>query len=366
MERSPLELLWSEDQSLIASTVDEFARDRVAPQHEALDHAGAHPDALWAELSELGLLGVPLPEDLGGAGAGYLAQVLAVEGLARAGGLVGALVCAQGAVVDAVALSGDEEAQGQWLEELATGGRFGAPALMESAPGRVTTTAEGDGPSVRVRGTKLCVPFPGRPSLLGVLARRGDDDVLVAIPGDAAGVRHEAEAQLGFHGVEAGPLTLEGAEGRVLLEGDGLAAFVADLRISVAALLCGVSRGALDHGVRYGGERAQFKRPIRDFPAVQERLVDGDARVEALRGLVHGAARLKDVGQPFHHAARRARVLAAEVAPRVTHDALQVFGGYGVSREYPAERFYRDALFPGFGEISRKVALAESMAALES
>ena len=149
--------------------------------------------------------------------------------------------------------------------------------------------------------------------------------------------------------------------------GDGklIADVLAGAQIAVSALLCGVARGALDHAVRYANEREQFGVRIRDFTAIQERIARSDARIEGLRALVHGAAGLRDAGKPHAHAARRARLQAAQVPMAAAHDALQVFGGYGYSREYPPERFYRDARFPGFGEMNPTRLLAESMACLE-
>jgi alkylation response protein AidB-like acyl-CoA dehydrogenase len=137
----------------------------------------------------------------------------------------------------------------------------------------------------------------------------------------------------------------------VRLGGADLAAkTIASARIQVAALLCGIARGGVRHAVKYAHERKQFDRPLIEFVAIQERLARGAASVEAARALVHEAARLRDLGEPHAVAAAHARLAAGQAAVCAADDALQVFGGYGYSREYPAERFYRDARFTGFGE----------------
>lgn len=367
MEHTDLQRSLSEEQALVAAAVAEFARDRVAPQHEALDHAGRHPTELWSELGDMGLFGTLVPEEWGGAGAGFVAHVLAVEGLARAGGLAGALVTAQGVVLDALLAAGDDALPEGMLDGVAAGTLPAAPALMEEDPGQVLTRARGTGEEVTLMGEKVLVPFPGRAGLYLVRALREDQDVLVLVEPDAGGLHHEeGEGTLGLHGFECGTLQLRETPGRVLGSGGLMAELLAGTRIVVSALLAGLARGALDHAVRYAGERSQFDRPIRDFAAVQERLVQADARTEGLRGLVLGAARLREANRPYMHAALRARVLAAEVAPRTADDALQVFGGYGYSREYPAERYYRDTGFPGLGEHVHNQLLAEGMDALES
>ena len=365
METSPLDALLTDEQQMIAQAVAEFATDVVAPQHEAIDHAGVHPEDLWQAIAELGLFGAAVPEELGGAGAGCVGQVVVVESLARAGGVAGALACAQGIVSDAVVGAGSDEPRERWLEGLLTGETLGAVALAEDG-WKTDCEARSDGDAVILKGVKAVVPFPGRAGCFVVRARMGEGEVLVLVPGDAAGVSHgEPVDAIGLRGFQWGALTLEDARGELLGEEDLVKRVVAKARVDVSALLSGVARGALDHATRYAGERVQFKRQIRDFSAIQEKLATGDARVEGVRGLVHGAARAADAGAGFAQAARRARHLAARVADQVTDDCVQVYGGYGYSREYPAERYYRDAMFCGFGEYHAAALFRESLATLE-
>ena len=185
------------------------------------------------------------------------------------------------------------------------------------------------------------------------------------VAADGAGIRHDPVDGIGMRGSCLGTLTLDGAAGRVIGGEELVARVMSGARIAMAATLAGICRGSLDHAVRYSEERKQFKLALRRFAAIQEKLVTGDARTEAIRGLTHGAARLADSGEPFAHAARRARHLAADVAKTITDDGIQVYGGYGYSREYPVERFYRDAMFCGFGEYHPAALLAESAVALD-
>lgn len=365
MERQDLDGLLSEEQQLVAQTVVEFARDRVIPQHEALDHAGVHPEELWGELAELGLFSTFVPEDQGGAGAGFLAHAVTIEELARGGGIAGILPAAQGVAIDALLHASNQDPAAARLEGLMTGETLGAPALMEEDAGFVTTVAEGDGSQVRLEGRKSLVPWPGRADLYVVRARRADGTILALVESGAEGLTHERGGpDLGLLGYETGDLVFAGTPGVVLGDATLLETVWSGARIAVSALLCGLARGALDHALRYSGERKQFGKELRQFTAMQERLCRIDTLSASLRGLVHGAARLRDAGQPHAHAARRARLFATEVAMQSAHDAIQVYGGAGYSREYPIERFFRDAGFPGFGEHVPHTELAASTEAL--
>ncbi len=348
MERSDLDFLLTEDQALLAETVRGLAKDQLAPHHEHIDHAGVHPEAAVASMAETGLFGILVPADAGGVGMGMLAHVLAVSELAAGAGVAGAILAAHGIAVDALVASGKAAEQ---LGDLCGGTAFASLALQESGGG-VTARAEGSGDQARLTGEKTQVPFPGRARVVVVLARDSAGIArLYAVDPRSAGVRHDArDVRLGLRGFETASLGLCGVAARELGGSELLERVLTTARINVSALLVGLGRGAIGHGVRYGQERKQFETPLLGLVAMQERLARSDARVAAACALVHGAARLVDRGETASLAAMRARYVAGEAAVATADDVLQVFGGYGYSREYPAERFYRDARFCGFGE----------------
>jgi alkylation response protein AidB-like acyl-CoA dehydrogenase len=345
MERSALDLQLSEEQTMLRDTVRSFAAEHVAPRHEALDHAAVHPGDVAAGMAELGLFGILAPSEIGGVGMGMLAHVVAVEELAAAGGVAGGILCAHGVALDAILSSdaGRDAASG-----LVSGERFAAPAFVARSGAPDTAAAAAGGGDVRLSGERVQVPFPGRAGAFAVL---GPAREVLLVPAGAAGVVHEGrDRALGLLGLETAPLVLKDAKAVRLGGPEAAVRALASARIQVSALLCGLGCGALSHAHRYANERKQFDRLLIDFAAIQERLARGAAAVAAARALVHDAARLRDLGEPWGQAAARARLAAGEAAMLATDNALQVYGGYGYSREYPAERFYRDARFPGFGE----------------
>jgi alkylation response protein AidB-like acyl-CoA dehydrogenase len=344
MERSGLDFQLTEEQAMLRDTVRSFAVEHVAPRHEALDHAAVFPAEIAAGLAESGLFGILAPADRGGVGMGMVAQVVATEELAASGGLAGAILCAHGVALDVIAQAAPDRLAAPLLD----GSSFAAPAF-EAGAGMPDVSVGSDG---ALTGTKAHVPFPGRAGAYVVIANEGGAKPAVfLVEGAASGVTHSgSEEKLGLLGFETAPLVLRGAKATRLGGPDVVAKAWTTARIQVAALLAGIGRGAVAHAVRYAHERKQFDRLLIDFVAMQERIARGVARVEAARGLAHEAARLRDRGEPCAIAAARARLVAGEAALAAADDALQVFGGYGYSREYPADRFYRDARFCGFGE----------------
>lgn len=345
MERSGLDFQLSEEQAMLRDTVRSFAAEHVAPHHEKLDHAAAHPAEVASGMAEMGLFGILASSDCGGVGMGMLAHVVAIEELACAGGLAGAILCAHGVALDVLAAT--PKGQGA-IAGLLDGSSFASPAF-EARLGVADVTAGADG---TLSGDKGQVPFPGRAGAYVVLATEaGGKPALFLVERGAKGLAHQGrEDKLGLLGFETAPLELRATPATRLGGEDLVARAMTTARIQVSALLCGIARGAIGHGVRYAHERKQFDRPLIDFLAMQERLARSTAFVEAARGLVHEAARLRDRGEPCAIAAARARFVAGQTAVAAADDALQVYGGYGYSREYPADRFYRDARFTGFGE----------------
>lgn len=362
MATSLLELGLNEDQGMIRSAVLEFALEQIVPRVEALEHEGAFDTSIFERLASLGLCGIFAPADRGGAGAGFLAHVAVLETLAESSGSVAASLLAHGIGVEALLRT--EAPVAADLEAALSGAMLLAPALMEDDPSQTLCEASAESGEVKLRGQKVIVPFLGNAGAYLVAARFGATPLLVLCrPGHS--VRHGPRAKtLGLASLPSGPLLLDDAPGIVLGSGELLGQLLSNARLGVSAVLAGVARGALSAAVRYAEERKQFGHPLKAFGAIQERLARSDARVEALVGLLVAGARLWDREEDPTTVAGRARLFASEVALAATDDAVQVYGGYGLSREYPVERAYRDARFLGFGEHvpSRSYqALAEAL-----
>jgi acyl-CoA dehydrogenase len=352
VERSESDYALSEEAQLVQGAVREFATDVVLPRAEAIDHDDVHPEDLVANLAELGLFGVLAKAESGGADLGYVAHAIAVEETARASAAVSAILVAQAIVVETLTKAGGRDAL---VAELASGAKLGTPAFLEADDGALATEADSDGPEARLTGKKRAAPFPGRSGVYVAVAKTpGGGRAMYLIESGASGLKHDArEATLGLHGFETAALELS-ATPAARLGGEDLVRVVRDgVRIATAALFAGIGRGAVADATRYAQERRQFDRPIFEFPAVKERLARADRCVAAARALVYDAARLRDRGVAHRLAAARARAFASDAATTAADDALQVYGGYGYSREYPIERRYRDARFVGFGEGRR-------------
>ena len=348
MDRSDSDLLLSEEQAILQKTLRDFVAERVTPAAEALDHDAVHPDALVAGMAELGLFGILVPTDAGGVGMGHLAHGLAVEELACGAGGLGAILAAHGLAADALVGSGIAS---PLIADAASGAALLAPALQEDDAQLVTTEAASVDGGWVLTGRKVQVAFPGRAAAFVVLAREDKSYALFLALAGAAGLRHDGpDERLSLNCLETGTVVLDRTPATRLGGADLVSRVLASARIAVSCLLAGIGRGAVAAAMKYAHERKQFDRFLHEFVAMQERMSRGDARVEAARALAHGAARLRDRGEPCGLAAARARLVAGEAAMSAADDALQVFGGYGFSREYPAERFYRDARFGGFGE----------------
>jgi short-chain 2-methylacyl-CoA dehydrogenase len=361
----------SEEHELVRRTVREFAVERVAPVAEELDRESRFPYELVAELAELGLMGMPIPEEYGGAGADMLAYAIAVEELTRVDSSVAITVAAHTSLgTMPIFLYGTEEQKREWVPDLASGRKLAAFGLTEpnagSDAGATRTTAElRDGRWV-VDGSKIFITNAGTDitACVTITARTGDDEISnLVIPNGTPGYRvSKPMKKLGWRASDTRELSFEGCavpEGNLLGErGRGYQQFLEILdggRISVAAMGVGLAQGAYDLAYAYAKEREQFGKPISSFQAIQFRLADMATEIEAGRGLVYKAAWLKDQGRSFAREAAMAKLYTGELSNRAANWALQIHGGYGYMDEYAVSRLYRDQKILEIGEGTNEV-----------
>ncbi len=359
------------EQELIRDTVRAFARERVAPVAEELDRESRFPYELVAELGELGLMGILVPEEYGGAGADTLSYALAIEELARVDSSVAITVAAHTSLgTMPILLFGSEEQKREWLPQVASGNRLAAFGLTEpgagSDAGAARTTAElRDGRWI-VNGSKIFITNAGTDitGCVVITARTGDDGISnLIVPNGTPGYEISAPMhKMGWKASDTRSLSFADCaipEANLLGErGKGFHQFLTILdggRISVSAMSVGLAQGAYDLALAYAKEREQFGRPIAAFQAVRFRLADMATEIAAGRALVQRSAWLKDQGRPFALEAAMAKLYTGELSNRVVNWALQIHGGYGFMDEFPISRLYRDQKILEIGEGTNEV-----------
>src|ERR671915_6481 len=365
----------SPDHDLIRRTVRDFAEQEVAPVAEELDREKRFPYEIVAKLGELGLMGIPFPEEYGGAGADSLAYTLAVEELTRVDSSVAITMCAHTSLgTQPIYLFGSDEQKRDWLPALTAGEKLGAFGLTEpeagSDAGNVRTRARLDDGEWVIDGAKQFITNAGTDisGLVCITARTGDEEIsnLIVPNGTPGYVQGEPYRKMGWNASDTRPLTFEDCrvpEGNLLgPQGQGFKQFLHILdigRIGVAAMGVGLAQGALDQALAYAKERRAFGRPISKFQAIQAKLADMSTEIAAARLLVYKAALLKDAGRNFSLTAAQAKLKTGRLAVRAAEEAVQIHGGYGYIEEYPVCRFYRDAeIFPigeGTDEVQQMV-----------
>jgi alkylation response protein AidB-like acyl-CoA dehydrogenase len=366
----------TDDQREIQTLAREFAEAEIAPNAADWDRAHGFPQELLGRLGELGLLGVCIPEELGGAGADFLSYVLVLEELSRADAGVGVTVAVHTSAVALPILTfGTEEQRGRFVPPLAGGEAIGAFALTEpdagSDAGSLRTAAVPEGDGWKITGSKQWITNggfggtvllfartdPGTPGSKGVSAFILDgSQVRVTREEEKLGLNSSSTVDLVVDGVEVGPERLLHEEGK------GFSVAMATLdggRIGIAAQALGIAQAAYDTAREYALERRQFGQRIADFQAIQWKLADMATEIDAARLLVYRAAWLKQEGLPHAEEGAKAKLFASEMARRQTAEAIQVLGGYGYTKEFPVERYYRDAkiteIYEGTSEIQRLV-----------
>jgi hypothetical protein len=373
----------SDDQMAIRDMVRDFARKEIAPNASRWDEDQHFPRDLFSELGELGLLGVVVPDEYGGAGLGYVEYVAILEEIGAADGAIGLSVAAHNSLcTNHLLLFGSDELRREYLPKLASGEWIGAWGLTESQAGSdaggTRTTALLDGDEWVLNGSKTFITH----------ATVGDAAVLVArtsaegshhgisaffVPFDRPGIEPgKKENKLGMRASDTSSLVLEDcripAEYLLGGEGEGFVQAMKVLdggRISIAALSVGIARGALDASLSYATTREQFGKPISSFQLIQAKLADMATSVDAARLLTQRSAATKDAGQEVTRESAMAKVYASEAAVAVAEEAVQIHGGYGYTKEYPVERAWRDAklctIGEGTSEIQRMVIARETL-----
>jgi short-chain 2-methylacyl-CoA dehydrogenase len=356
---------------LLQQTVQEFAREEVAPVAGELDRTKAFPYELVAKMGELGWMGIPFPEDVGGAGGSSLQYAIAVEELTRADSSVAITMCAHTSLgTQPIYLFGSHEQKERYLPDLCAGRKLGAFGLTEpeagSDAGNVRTRARLEDGEWIVAGAKQFITNAGTEisGHVAITARTGENEIsnLIIEKGTPGYEQGEPYRKMGWNASDTRPLSFE--ECRVPEEnllgprGSGFKQFLHILdigRIGVAAMGVGLAQGALDEALAYAKERRAFGRPISKFQAIQGKLADLATEIEAARLLTYKAAVLKDQGRNFTLTAAQAKLKTGRLAVRATEEAVQIHGGYGYIEEYPVCRFYRDAKILTIGEGTDEV-----------
>ncbi len=379
----------SDEQRLLRDTVRDFARNEVAPVAEELDRTKAFPYEIVAKLGELGLMGIPFPEEYGGGGGDTLSYALCVEELARIDSSVCITLAAHTSLgTMPIYLWGTDEQKSEWLPSLCAGERLAAFGLTEpeagSDAGATRTRARLDEGDWVIDGAKQFITNSGTDisgcvtitavtggeggeqgastaARLGSASHREISNLIVpnGTPGYEIG---EPYRKMGWNASDTRPLAFDGCrvpEANLLgRRGEGFKNFLHILdggRIGVAAMGVGLAQGALDEAIAYAKERRAFGQPISKFQAIQAKIADLSAQIEAARLLTYRAALEKDAGESFTLTAAQAKLITGRLAVRATEEAVQIHGGYGYIEEYPVCRFYRDAKILTIGEGTDEV-----------
>ena len=369
----------SEEQLQIKYSIREFAESEIKPHVMEWDEAQHFPEELRPKLAELGLLGVTFPEAYGGAGMGYVEYATIIEELGRVCGSVGLSVAAHNSLCsNHIYMFGSEEQKQKYLVPLATGESFGAWGLTESQAGSdsagtrtnaVRTGSGSDrGAGWTVNGSKNFITHALACQTLVAVAvtdkEKGNrgisafifDKTMEGFRGD------KKENKLGMRASETASVVFEDCyvpqENLLGAEGEGFLQCMQVLdggRISIAALSVGIAQGAYEAAVKYAKERQQFGRPIADFQAIQFKLADMATQIECSRLLTLQAAATKDAGKPVTQKSAMAKLYASETAVRVSEESIQIHGGYGYTKDYPAEKYWRDSKLCTIGEGTSEI-----------
>ena len=364
-----MEFGYRDDQLAVRDTVRDFARSRIAPSAETWSEAGAFPLELLPELARLGLTGLAVPVDLGGAGLDTLTVALVMEELGAGDGSIALTLAAHNSLcIGHLLVAASDEQKRRWLPPLARGEHLGAWALTEPASGSdavaVQSRAVREQNGYVLNGTKQFITNGSLAGFAVVIAGVGERKLSAfGVSRGTRGFRPgKRERKMGLHASDTSQLVLEdcrvaeadriGADGKAF---EDTKKVLDRGRLGIGALALGLGRTALETAIAYAKGRRQFGRPIAEFEMTQWKIVRARTQLDAGRLLVHRAAALADLGRPFSAAASKAKLYATEAASRAANDCLQILGGYGYLRDYPVERIVRDARLMEIGEGTSEV-----------
>ncbi|GAB3066486.1 acyl-CoA dehydrogenase family protein [Virgibacillus ainsalahensis] len=364
----------SKEQLMIKKMVKEFADEVIQPRAIEIDTEAKFPVDIFTQMGELGLLGIPFPENYGGSGGDTISYALAVEEIGRVCGSTGLSYAAAVSLgASPIYYFGTEKQKEEFLTPLAEGKALGSFGLTEpnagSDAGGTKTTATMDGDDYVINGEKCFITNASFAKTIIVTAVTGKNEngkniiSAIIVPADTDGVKITSNYdKMGVRGSDTAEIVLENVRvPKENLLGDpdkGFKQFLYTLdggRISIAALGLGIAQGSLDKALGYAKERKQFGKPISSFQAIQFKLADMSMEVELARNMVHKAAWLKDNDKPFGKEAAYAKLYATETAFRTANQAIQIHGGYGYMREYEVERYLRDAKLLEIGEGTSEI-----------
>lgn len=372
-----MDFLLNEEEKMMQDMVRNFAAKEVAPLAAKMDETGEFPVELVKKMGELGLMGVDVPEEYGGAGMNYMCYAIAIEELARYCGNTSVIMSVNNSLVcSPLQKFATDEQKKKYLVPLASGKKLGCFGLTEpnagSDAGGIQTTAVKDGDYYILNGSKIFITNATHADTALIFASTDKSlkhkgiTCFIVEKGTKGFEVGKVEHKLGINASGTAELVLQDvkipAENRLGSEGEGfkIAMYTLDCgRIGIAAQALGIARGALEESIKFAKERVQFGKPIAEFQAIQWMIADMATEIDAARLLVRRAAFLKDSGHKFSKESSMAKLFAAETAMRATTKAIQIHGGYGYSKEYPVERYFRDAkiteIYEGTSEIQRLV-----------
>lgn len=363
----------NENQSMIADMIRDFGEKEISPHRNQWDDDQEFPLHIFKKFGELGLMGVLVPQEYGGSGFGYHEYITVVSEVAKLDPGIGLSVAAHNSLCTGHILQfGSDQQKQKWLPKLATAEWIGAWGLTEpntgSDAGNMRTTAKKDGDHWIINGTKNWITHGKSGDIAVVIVRTGetgDSHGMTAFvvergtPGFKAGKK---EDKLGMRSSETAEMIFEDcripAENMLGNEGEGFIQAMKVLdggRISIAALSLGIAEGAFDEALKYAQEREQFNRPIFNFQAISFKLADMATKIEAAKLLTHQAAQLKNEGKPMTKESAMAKYHASECAVECATEAVQIFGGYGYTKDYPVEKYYRDSKLCTIGEGTSEI-----------